>query len=284
MKKDLIELDTLDFYLHQINSQRTLSVEEECDLAKKIQKGSKKARDKLVMANLRFVVSVARNYMNQGIPLTDLINEGNLGLLTATKKFNGDKNFKFISYAVWWIRQGILKALAEQSRIVKIPLHTVSAISDITRTQIRLEQKYHRDPNISEIAVELKNKNIKQPEIHSILKIGSRYVSLNQPFGEDKDLNLIDVLVDENQSSTETETFVALNSAKVQDVLKNLKKQEEHVIRLYFGIGVETNYTLEEIAQGLKLTRERVRQIKQKALQRLRPIMKSKKLNELFDS
>jgi RNA polymerase primary sigma factor len=283
MKKDFSEMDSLEVYLRQLSSYKPLSTEEECSLAKKIQKGDRRAKKKLVLANLRFVVSVARNYTNQGMALPDLINEGNLGLIRAASKFDGEKNFKFISYAVWWIRQSILKALAEQSRITHIPLHAITVLSHVAKAQLKLEQKYGRIANAQEIAIELEHsyKKTNIEEIENALRIGSRYVSLDQPVGVDKDIRMLDIITDDNQESAESEMSRTNVADKIKGILKQLKGNEEYVLRLYFGIGEESTFTLEEIGQKLNLTRERVRQIKERGLQRLKHLSKSRNFKEL---
>lgn len=276
-------MDSLEVYLRQLSSYKPLSTEEECSLAKKIQKGDRRAKKKLVLANLRFVVSVARNYTNQGMALPDLINEGNLGLIRAASKFDGEKNFKFISYAVWWIRQSILKALAEQSRITHIPLHAITVLSHVAKAQLKLEQKYGRIANAQEIAIELEHsyKKTNIEEIENALRIGSRYVSLDQPVGVDKDIRMLDIITDDNQESAESEMSRTNVADKIKGILKQLKGNEEYVLRLYFGIGEESTFTLEEIGQKLNLTRERVRQIKERGLQRLKHLSKSRNFKEL---
>ncbi|MDO5575443.1 MAG: RNA polymerase sigma factor RpoD/SigA [Fibrobacter sp.] len=266
---------SLGLYLKEIGKTRSLSIEEEADLAVRIRKGEKKALEKLVKANLRFVVSVARNYQNQGLPLNDLINEGNLGLIRAAKRFDEKKNFKFISYAVWWIRQAILQALAEQSRIIKLPLNRVGTIHKIGKMQSKLEQKYRRLPNVHELATEL---DIDEAEIHETLKIGNTHVSLDAPLQQGEDSRLIDILQDEDQERPDSGLMEVSLQDEVTKTLETLSEREKEVVRLYFGIGEETSHTLEEIGQRFNLTRERARQIKEKALKRLKHSSRSKKL------
>jgi RNA polymerase primary sigma factor len=221
------------------------------------------------------VVSVARNYQNQGLPLNDLINEGNLGLIKAAKKFDEKKNFKFISYAVWWIRQAILKSLAEQSRIINVPLHRVGTITNIGKAQNKLEQELERLPTADEIAREL---GVDEKEIQEIMRIGNRHVSLDKPMQADDDVRLIDALHNHDQELPDVGAIKMSLSGEIEKLLDTLSNAEKEVIKLYFGIGQETPHTLEEIGKRVHLTRERVRQIKQKGLRRLRNSYRSKKL------
>jgi len=267
----------LELYLKEISRFKALPIEEEAKLAVRIKNGDRAALDKLVKSNLRFVVSVSRNYQNQGLPLIDLINEGNLGLIRAAKRFDEKKNFKFISYAVWWIRQSILQALAEQSRIVKLPLNRVGAIHKIGTVQGRLEQKYCRPPSADEIAEELK---IDTNDVYETIKIGNNHFSLDAPLQHGEDSKLLDLLQDEHSESPEDGMLdISLNS-EVDAVLESLTDREREVVKLYFGIGEETAYTLEEIGLRFNLTRERVRQIKEKALKRLKQGSRSKRLDQ----
>ena len=275
--KKTSEIDSMELYLRQISSIKSLTMAEESVLAKKIKNGDKEAREKLIKANLRFVVSVARNYQNQGMALPDLINEGNLGLIRASKKFDEKKNFKFISYAVWWIRQSILKALAEQSRMVNIPLHVVTNISDIAKAQIAVEQEKQRSATTQEIALKLKN--IKESEVQRLLAVSSRHISLDQPLGDD--IKLIDVFTTDEDRIDVNQKFLSVMHAKqIRRALESLKGHEEKVLKLYYGIDQENGYcaTLEEIGHKLNLTRERVRQIKDSGLKRLKQY---KKLEDL---
>ncbi len=271
----LSEKDSLDLYLDEIKNNKTLSSAEEAIYAVRIRKGDKRALEELVKANLRFVVSVARNYQNQGLPLNDLINEGNLGLIKAARKFDEKKNFKFISYAVWWIRQAILKALAEQSRIINVPLHRVGTITNIGKAQNKLEQELERLPTADEIAREL---GVDEREIQEIMRIGNRHVSLDKPLQTDEDVRLIDALHNHDQELPDTGAIKISLSGEIEKLLDTLSNSEKEVIKLYFGIGQETPHTLEEIGKRVHLTRERVRQIKQKGLRRLRNSYRSKKL------
>jgi RNA polymerase primary sigma factor len=271
-----VEKDSLDLYLGEIKDYAPLKSEEEAVYAARIRKGDKKALEKLVKANLRFVVSVARNYQNQGLPLSDLINEGNVGLIRAAKKFDERKNFKFISYAVWWIRQAILKALAEQSRIVNIPLHQVGTISNISKVQGKLEQEYGRLPTTGEIAEELK---IGEHDVDAVLKIGNRHVSLDKPIQQESDeVRLIDSLRNIDQELPDMMAMNVSLKEEIEKILDTLSTSEKDVIKLYFGIGHETSYTLDEIGRRIHLTRERVRQIKQKGLGRLKNSFRAKRL------
>jgi RNA polymerase primary sigma factor len=271
----LSEKDSLNLYLDEIKNNRTLSGIEEAQYAVRIHKGDKRALEELVKANLRFVVSVARNYQNQGLPLNDLINEGNLGLIKAARKFDEKKNFKFISYAVWWIRQAILKALAEQSRIINVPLHRVGTITNIGKAQNKLEQELERLPTADEIAREL---GVDEREIHEIMRIGNRHVSLDKPLQTDDDVRLIDALHNHDQELPDVGAIKMSLTGEIEKLLDTLSNAEKEVIKLYFGIGQETPHTLEEIGKRVHLTRERVRQIKQKGLRRLRNSYRSKKL------
>ena len=270
-----VEEDSLGYYLKQISRHKTLSAPEEAKTAKRIRKGDRNALEKLVECNLRFVVSVSRNYQNQGLPLGDLINEGNLGLIRAATRFDEKKNFKFISYAVWWIRQSILQALAEQSRIVKLPLNRVGTIHKIGRTQCKLEQKYCRLPYTEEIAQEL---NLKIDEVLESLKIGNSHVSLDAPLRHDDDSKLMDIIYDYEQELPDEAALKLFLQNEVEDVLNRLTEREKRVLKLYYGIGEETPHTLEEIGDRFDLTRERVRQIKERALKRLKHFSNSVRL------
>ncbi|MBN2035623.1 MAG: sigma-70 family RNA polymerase sigma factor [Chitinispirillaceae bacterium] len=269
----------LALYFKEISKNKPLSTQEEADLAARIRKNDPLALEKMVKANLRFVVSVCRNYQNQGLPLSDLINEGNLGLIRAAKRFDEKKNFKFISYAVWWIRQAILQSLAEQSRIIRLPLNRVGALHKIGKLQGRLEQKYRRLPNVEEIAREL---GMDETEVRETLKIGNTHLSLHAPLQQGTATNLIDMLDDKNQERPDdTIMHISLRS-EVEKALSALTEREKQVIKLYFGIGMETPHTLDEIGQRFNLTRERVRQIKEKAISRLKHCSRSKKLHKFY--
>jgi RNA polymerase primary sigma factor len=271
----LPEEGSLALYLKEIGKNRSLTVEEEAKLAVKIRKGDRKALETLVKANLRFVVSVARNYQNQGLPLSDLINEGNLGLIRAARRFDEKKNFKFISYAVWWIRQAILQALAEQSRIIKLPLNRVGTIHKIGKMQSKLEQKFRRLPNVEELAAEL---NIDESEVQETIKIGNSHMSLDAPLQHGEDSRLMDILQDDDQVQPDNGLMEVSLQEEITNTLETLSEREKEVVRLYFGIGEETSHTLEEIGQRFNLTRERARQIKEKALRRLKHSSRSKRL------
>ncbi len=261
--------NTLTLYLTNIGKHKTLSLEEEAKITRRIRKGDRSSLEKLVKSNLRFVVLVCRNYRNQGMPLTDLINEGNIGLIRAAKRFDEKKNYKFISYAVWWIRQAILQALAEHSRIVKLPLNRVNTIYKIGKIKNNLVQKYGRYPNSEEIAKALK---INLKEVLEAIRINNPHVSLDAPLNNenDEESRLIDILYDENQETPDTKALKHIRCNEIEDILSKLSKREKEVIKLFFGIGEETTHTLEEIGQRLNLTRERIRQIKDKALRRLK--------------
>jgi RNA polymerase primary sigma factor len=277
MKKTrfLSEEDSLALYFKEIGKNKTLPAEEEAKTALLIHEGDTKAVEKLVKANLRFAVSVARNYQNQGLPLSDLIHEGNLGLIRAARRFDETKNFKFISYAVWWIRQAILLALAEQSRVVRLPLNRVNTIYRIGKMQSRLEQKYGRIPAVEEIAQELK---IDDKEVFEIIKIGNSHTSLDAPLQQGEDSNLLDFLEYENQDQPDDAITEISLREEITRVLDTLTCREKEVIKLYFGIDQESAHTLDEIGQHYNLTRERARQIKANALRKLKHPSRSKRL------
>jgi RNA polymerase primary sigma factor len=258
---------SLGIYLKEIGKNESLSAAEEAIVAAKIHKGDQKAFEKLVKANLRFVVSVARNYQNQGLPLADLINEGNLGLIRAAKRFDERKNFKFISYAVWWIRQAILQALAEQSRIIKLPLNRVGTIHRIGKTQSCLEQKLMRLPNTREIAKELK---LKERDVNNTIKIGNTHVSFDAPVLNENDSKLIDVFIDSKQDGPDKELLDWSLKEELDKSLEMLNGREQDVLKMYFGIDNGITHTLEEIGNKFNLTRERARQIKEKAIKKLK--------------
>jgi len=268
------EDQTLDKYLHDIGKVELLSPEEEVKLAQEIRKGKPDALEKLTKANLRFVVSVAKKYQNQGLSLCDLINEGNLGLIKAAKRFDETKGFKFISYAVWWIRQSILQALSEQSRIV-LPLNRVNTLHKIGKTFRGLEQEFGRKPSTSEIADEL---DINQNEVIEGLKISSRHLSLDAPFKEGEDNRLQDVLTDDLQPIPDESLMRNSLRQEIEKALSSLTAREAEVICLYFGINRDHSLTLDEIGKKLRLTRERIRQIKEKAIKRLRHVSRSRPL------
>jgi len=263
----LIKSERLDLYLRDIQQYKPLSREEEYECAVKITKGNKRALSRLVNANLRFVVSVARNYENQGLPLVDLINEGNLGLIRAAKRFDEKKNFKFISYAVWWIRQSILQALAENSRIVRVPLNRVGTIHRVEKARSRLEQKYHRLPDNDEVAREL---GIKEENVHISMQIGSRHTSLDAPINPQQKGTGIELLQDGDQDEPDEDTVEDSLKTEVASILDTLSEKERLVICSYYGIGEEADFNLEEIGDRMGITRERVRQIKERALSKLK--------------
>ncbi len=270
---------TLERYLHEIGNEVLVTKDNEVELAREIRNGSHKALDTLIKANLRFVVSVAKGYQNQGMLLCDLINEGNLGLIKAAKRFDETKGFKFISYAVWWIRQAILSALAEQSRIVRLPMNRVGALHKIGKTSKSLEQEFGREPTVNEIADELE---ISSHEVMDTLNISSRHLSLDAPFKDAEDNKLLDVLNDKYQPSPDEKTIGNSLKLEIEKALSTLTDREAEVISLYFGINRDNPLTLEDIGKIFKLTRERVRQIKEKALNRLRHKCRSKNLRTYF--
>ncbi len=270
------ESQSLDKYLQEIGKVELLTPDEEVELARRIKQGDQIALEKLTKANLRFVVSVAKQYQNQGLSLGDLINEGNLGLIKAAKRFDETRGFKFISYAVWWIRQSILQALAEQSRIVRLPLNRVGALNKIGKAFSQLEQKYEREPSPEELSEILEN--MSEDEIADTLKISGRHVSVDAPFVQGEENRLLDVLENDSEPRPDHELMNESLSREVERALSTLTQREAEVIRLYFGIGVEHSLTLEEIGEKFDLTRERVRQIKEKAIRRLRHTSRSKGL------
>lgn len=272
------ESQSLDRYLQEIGKVELLTPDMEIELAKRIKKGGaegERALEQLVKANLRFVVSVAKQYQNQGLSLGDLINEGNLGLIKAAKRFDETRGFKFISYAVWWIRQSILQALAEQSRIVRLPLNRVGALNKIGKKFSELEQQYEREPTAAELAEEL---DMTMSEVSETIKISGRHLSVDAPFAQGEDNRLLDVLTNESQPSPDSGLMSESLKIEVRRALSTLSDREAEVIRLYFGLDREHSLTLEEIGERFQLTRERVRQIKEKAIRRLRHTSRSKAL------
>jgi len=261
------ESESLDRYLHEIGKEKLITPDDEVRLAKEIQKGSQRALEDLTKANLRFVVSVAKQYQNQGLSLGDLINEGNLGLIKAAKRFDETRGFKFISYAVWWIRQSILQALAEQSRIVRLPLNRVGALNKIGKELSKLEQEYERVPSAHELAESLE---MSVGEVADTLKISGRHLSMDAPFAQGEDNRLLDVLENEEIPNPDFDLMGESLKVEIERALSKLTTREAEVIRLYFGIGREHSLTLEEIGERFDLTRERVRQFKEKALRKLR--------------
>lgn len=266
---------SLDLYLREIGETSLLTADEEVDLAKKIRSGDHDALERLTKANLRFVVSVAKQYQNQGLSLADLINEGNIGLIKAAKRFDETRGFKFISYAVWWIRQAILQALAEQSRIVRLPLNRVGTLHKIGKISSSLEQDLGREPSPDEIAKELA---LTEVEVSDTLKISNSHLSLDAPFSDSEDNSLLDVLEDELQPSPDECLLDESLRIEIEKALDTLTPREAEVINLYFGLNHEKPLTLEEIGARFSLTRERVRQIKEKAIRRLRHASRSKAL------
>jgi RNA polymerase primary sigma factor len=269
------ESQSLDKYLQEIGKVDLLTPDEEVDLAKRIRDGDQLALEKLTKANLRFVVSVAKQYQNQGLSLGDLINEGNLGLIKAAQRFDETRGFKFISYAVWWIRQSILQALAEQSRIVRLPLNRVGSLNKISKTFSELEQKFEREPSPDELAEVL---DVSTAEVVDTLKISGRHVSMDAPFVQGEENSLLDVLENSSESSPDSGLMNDSLRKEVQRALSTLTQREADVISLYFGLNGEHSMTLEEIGEKFNLTRERVRQIKEKAIRRLRHTSRSKAL------
>jgi RNA polymerase primary sigma factor len=269
------ESQSLDKYLQEIGKVDLLTPDEEVELAKRIREGDQLALEKLTKANLRFVVSVAKQYQNQGLSLGDLINEGNLGLIKAAQRFDETRGFKFISYAVWWIRQSILQALAEQSRIVRLPLNRVGSLNKISKTFSELEQKYEREPSPDELAEVLE---VSTSEVVDTLKISGRHVSMDAPFVQGEENSLLDVLENDGENTPDSELMNDSLRKEVQRALSTLTQREADVITLYFGLNGEHSMTLEEIGEKFNLTRERVRQIKEKAIRRLRHTSRSKAL------
>ncbi len=270
------ESQSLEKYLQEIGKVDLLTPEEEVDLAKRIKEGDQEALEKLTKANLRFVVSVAKQYQNQGLSLSDLINEGNLGLIKAAQRFDETRGFKFISYAVWWIRQSILQALAEQSRIVRLPLNKVGSLNKINKAFSELEQEFEREPSPEELAEMLE---ITTEEVETTLGVAARHVSMDAPFVDGEDNSLLDVL--ENGGTPNTDSQLAYGESLRKEIdrsLSTLTDRQCDVIKLYFGIGVEHPMSLEDIGERFGLTRERVRQIKDKAINKLRTKSRSKLL------
>ncbi len=266
---------SLDKYLQDIGKEGMITADEEVLLAQRIKTGDQKALEKLIKANLRFVVSVAKQYQNQGLSLPDLINEGNLGLIKAAQRFDETRGFKFISYAVWWIRQSILQALAEQSRIVRLPLNQVGSLNKISKEASRLEQKFERPPSAFELSESLE---IPQQKIDAALKISTRYVSMDAPLPQDEDSKFIDFFVSDDIPVTDYGLMRESLSQEIQRSLATLTEKERDVVNLFYGIGVPHGLTLDEIGSKFDLTRERVRQIKEKAIRRLKHTSRSKLL------
>ncbi|WP_027455619.1 sigma-70 family RNA polymerase sigma factor [Xylanibacter brevis] len=268
------ESEALDKYLQEIGKESMISTEEEVELAQLIRKGDRKALEKLTKANLRFVVSVAKQYQNQGLSLPDLINEGNLGLIKAAEKFDETRGFKFISYAVWWIRQSILQAIAEQSRIVRLPLNQVGSMNKINRVASKFEQENERRPSARELSEHI---DLPMEKIDEAINISGKQVSVDAPFADGEESSLLDVLVNDNSPSADRELVRESLQSEIRDVLKELNERERNIIMAFFGID-QPEMTLEEIGVRFGLTRERVRQIKEKAIRRLRCNAKNKVL------
>ena len=269
------ESQSLDKYLQEIGREELITAEQEVELAQRIKQGDQVALEKLTKANLRFVVSVAKQYQNQGLTLPDLINEGNLGLIKAAQRFDETRGFKFISYAVWWIRQSILQALAEQSRIVRLPLNQVGSLNKINKAFSKLEQEFERPPSSDELANAL---DLPEDKVKDTIKVSGRHVSVDAPFVDGEDNSLLDVMV--NNDSPKADRLLMMESLlrEIERSLSTLTERERDVIRLFFGIGMQHGLTLEEIGAKFDLTRERVRQIKEKAIRRLRHTSRSKLL------
>jgi RNA polymerase primary sigma factor len=266
---------SLERYLQEIGEVELLDPEREIELARRIKEGDNEALEKLTKANLRFVVSVAKQYQNQGLSLGDLINEGNMGLIKAANRFDETRGFKFISYAVWWIRQSILQALAEQSRVVRLPLNRVGALNKIGKAFSNLEQEFEREPSPEEIAEQL---DMTTFEVTDTLKMSGRHLSMDAPFNQGEDNRLLDILHNDRAPSPDHILMEESLKREVERALQTLSRREAEVVRLYFGLNREHPLTLEEIGEKFDLTRERVRQIKEKAIRRLRHTSRSKSL------
>jgi RNA polymerase primary sigma factor len=271
------ESASLDKYLQEIGREELITAEEEVILAKKIKDGDQQALEKLTRANLRFVVSVAKQYQNQGLSLPDLINEGNLGLIKAARRFDETRGFKFISYAVWWIRQSILQALAEQSRIVRLPLNQVGSLNKINKAYSKLEQEFEREPSAEELADIL---DLPIDKVSDTMKVSGRHVSMDAPFANGEESSLLDVLINLDSPKADNGLMNESLSREIDRALSTLTERERDVVKLFFGIGLNHGLTLEEIGDKFDLTRERVRQIKEKAIRRLRHSSRSKLLQQ----
>ena len=269
------ESASLDKYLQEIGREELISADEEVILAKKIREGDQTALEKLTKANLRFVVSVAKQYQNQGLSLPDLINEGNLGLIKAARRFDETRGFKFISYAVWWIRQSILQALAEQARIVRLPLNQVGSLNKINKAFSKLEQEFERTPSAEELAEVL---DIAEDKVADTMRVSGRHISMDAPFVQGEENTLLDVLVNTDSPRADVSLINESLQKEIERSLATLTERERDVIKLFYGIGYNHEYTLEEIGDKFDLTRERVRQIKEKAIKRLKHSSRSKLL------
>ncbi len=268
------ESAALDKYLQEIGKEERITVEEEVELAQRIRKGDRKALERLTKANLRFVVSVAKQYQNQGLSLPDLINEGNVGLIKAAEKFDETRGFKFISYAVWWIRQSILQAIAEQSRIVRLPLNQVGSVNKINKMVNKFEQENERRPSLDEISEKV---DLPQDKIDDAMKVSARHVSVDTPFSDSDDTSLLDVLVNNDSPMADKTLVMESLRTEIANALNVLNERERNVVEAFFGIN-QPEMTLEEIGVKYGLTRERVRQIKEKAIRKLRNSTKNKML------
>ena len=267
------ETPSLDKYLHEIGKVDLITAEEEVELARQIKQGNSNALERLVSSNLRFVVSVAKQYQNQGLSLPDLINEGNLGLIKAAQRFDETRGFKFISYAVWWIRQSILQALAEQARIVRLPLNKIGSINKINKTLAKLEQQFEREPSVLEVAQALE---LAPSEIKDALRTSGRHVSMDAPLGQEEEGNMYDVFLNIDAPSPDKGLLTDSLRSEIERALSTLSSREANIIRLYYGLNGKHAHTLEEIGQEFELTRERVRQIKEKAIKRLKQTTRCK--------
>ncbi|RMG82845.1 MAG: RNA polymerase sigma factor RpoD/SigA [Bacteroidetes bacterium] len=269
---------SLEKYLQDVSRQKMITAEEEVELAKKIKQGDEKALEKLVTANLRFVVSVAKQYQGQGLTLSDLINEGNLGLIKAAEKFDETRGFKFISYAVWWIRQSILQAIAEQARIVRLPLNQVGSVNKIKKTISQLEQEFERPPSAAELAQAL---DIPEEKVKDCIKISGKHVSVDAPVVEDEDFTLLDMISNNSTPNTDSKLMYESLCDEINRSLSTLSEREREIIIRFYGLnGMDYPQTLEEIADEMGLTRERVRQLREKAIKRLRTTSRSKILRK----
>jgi RNA polymerase primary sigma factor len=269
------ESEALEKYLQEIGKEELVSVEEEVELAQRIRKGDRKALERLTKANLRFVVSVAKQYQNQGLSLPDLINEGNVGLIKAAERFDETRGFKFISYAVWWIRQSILQAISEQSRIVRLPLNQVGSMNKINRILSKFEQENERRPSVEELSEHI---DLPEDKIDDALNASNRHISVDAPFSDSDESSLLDVLINDESPTADRQLVVESLKSEIQEALRLLNERERNIVEAFFGIN-QKEMTLEEIGVKYGLTRERVRQIKEKAIRRLRECTKNKTLN-----
>ncbi|MEI6346862.1 MAG: RNA polymerase sigma factor RpoD/SigA [Bacteroidota bacterium] len=269
------ETASLDKYLQDIGKEEMITPAEEVELARRIKAGDEKALEKLTKANLRFVVSVAKQYQNQGLSLPDLINEGNVGLIKAARRFDETRGFKFISYAVWWIRQAILQSIAEQSRLVRLPLNQVGSLNKLKKEISYLEQKLERPPTVAELSISL---DIPEHKVSDYLKINSKYISMDAPIAPDEDTKFIDTFMSDDNQGTDLGLMQESLTDELNRTVSTLSSKEKEVLFMYYGIGHNHEFTLEEIGAQFDLTRERVRQIKEKAIRRLKHSNKSKNL------